>query len=125
MSNWPTPCDNEFERLAKDDPAQLIAWIRSGEMSPGLLTRAAEALGDAHHADTLAVLLDLVQHAAPVVREGALLGIGRRHSLGWRLGVRLVTDVARLRVEYISRNDTSPAVRQTAVDILEEIDRDA
>lgn len=85
---------------------------------------AAEHLGDSVHAETATVLTQLLQHEAPVVREGTLYGLGRRHSLGFRHGVDLIGDVIRLRIKYMADHDSSPAVRQTAVDLLETLSED-
>jgi hypothetical protein len=65
-----------FERLAQQDPNRLLRMLNSGDLEPALLTHAAETAGR-HLASELVVpvLLKLLQHTSPLVREGAIYGL--------------------------------------------------
>ena len=112
MSKWPVPCEAEFKRLAKHDPARLVAWIDANVLSIADLTFAAEWLGAADTPDAEDVLLGLTKHYEAVVREGAVLGIGRC------MVDDRDTDAMRARLHVMAREDSSPGVRATAEDML-------
>jgi HEAT repeat protein len=100
-----------FERLAQHDPA-LLAELCIGTLrtDPVLLSQAAEAMALGHGAELLVpVLLDLLRHERPFVREAALLGLSAflANSLQARDAVR-----------EFAQFDPSPGVRSTAADVL-------
>lgn len=100
MSDFPTPCRNEFERLSQEDPEFLIYWVTSGELASYDLTFAAEELGQVPA--SLQVLLDLMEHGSSIVREGALLGLQSLRSQ--------INDV----IEQHAETDASPGVQSVA-----------
>ena len=104
MSDYPTPCETAFQQLAEHDPDKLLQWIASDELRPEDLTFAAEACKKI--ADQTAVrnlLLPLLHHPSPVVREGALYGLFADRD-----------PATRLRVIEVARSDRSPGVRDAA-----------
>ena len=73
--------DHELERLSREDPTALLDLIESGTLEPTLLTFAAEYAGissDSTHVTR--VLLPLLDHEKPYVREGALYGLARHRT---------------------------------------------
>lgn len=69
--------ESDALRLAKDDPAELARIIASGTLRDTSLTFAAEHMGTATDAVLVArTLAPLLSHASPIVREGALIGLG-------------------------------------------------
>jgi hypothetical protein len=102
---FPNPCRAEFERLSQEDPAQLLAWVRSGELQPSDLTFAAEYLG--RNVDATSVLIDITKHESPIVREGALHGLYQ------------IMSTIDCKILYVSEADESPGVRYVAKDIAE------
>ncbi len=104
-------CEAEFERLAAEDPPRLIARLADPNLRPTLLTYAAEIAGrELPSAMVVAPLLALCRHAAPVVREGALLG------LAYHSGAEIEAEVRRMAAE-----DASRGVRDVARGLLEDI----
>lgn len=102
-----TPCRNNFERWAKEDPERLVRVLTDGSLPDTLLTFAAEIAGKALPSDVvLPALVELLHHASPVVREGALLGI--EHHM------KAVTMREYARLLAMAANDPSPGVRETA-----------
>jgi hypothetical protein len=97
---FPTPCENSFDTLAKEDPDKLICWVNSGLLEPADLTFAAETIGQLY--SSLPTLVKLLTHDSPVVREGAIIGL----------------DVLKYRIndlfEHHAENDSSPGVRHVA-----------
>lgn len=69
--------ENQFIRYAEEDPARLVELIRTNAIErPSLLTFAAEAAGRiANTALVVGVLLPLLGHVDPMVREGAVYGL--------------------------------------------------
>lgn len=100
MSKWSTPCREQFDRLEKEYPELLLDWVNSGELRPSQLTFAAENLGQIPEA--LPILLDLLNHESPLVREGAVIGLARLKDL--------IDD----KVEVLANSDISPGVRHVA-----------
>lgn len=97
--------------LARTDPARLVAWLDSEEMSPGKATFAAEILGKEAAAEVAApCLLRLTQHSSPLVREGAVYGLETHKAQG---------DV-RARLEEMAASDPSWGVRQSAAEALSD-----
>lgn len=75
MSKFPSiPCENAYVRLVDTSPDLLVEWAESGELiKPSDLTFCAEHLGKCQK--SLPVLLKLLKHESPVVREGAIYGL--------------------------------------------------
>ena len=69
--------EEKFIRFAEEDPSRLLGLLQSKAIArPALLTFAAEAAGRiANSALVVFTLLPLLQHADPVVREGAIYGL--------------------------------------------------
>ncbi len=102
------PSEALFARLATDDPARLVVMLTSGELSPGLLTYAAEIAGQQlPSAMVVPALLTLLRHEKAVVREGAIYGLSGHEDL------RIESEIHR-----IAMTDGSPAVRSVAVGAL-------
>ena len=69
--------ERDAQRLAQDDPAELARIIASGALRDTSLTFAAEHMGASVDAPLVArTLAPLLSHAVPVVREGAMIGLG-------------------------------------------------
>jgi HEAT repeat protein len=65
-----------FERWAVECPEKLLAAVLSNLTPPALLTYAAEIAGKALPSEQIVpALLGLLQHASPIVREGAVYGL--------------------------------------------------
>ncbi len=79
-------------------------------MSIAELTYAAEYLGAEPAAQAVPVLIDLLTHEAPLVREGAVYGLAKH----------LANRDARDALEFIATFDLSPGVREAADEALEE-----
>jgi hypothetical protein len=106
--------ERDLNDLAASDPDRLISLVSSGQLERIELTWAAEALG--HVADSARVvpmLLSLLKHDLPIVREGALYGLAQHHKYaGVRDAVRFHTDAS---------NEPSAAIREIAGDIMHYI----
>jgi hypothetical protein len=98
--DFPTPCENSFKALAKEDPDKLIRWARSGLLEPCDLTFAAEELGSIDY--SLPALVWLLSHDSAVVREGAIVGLAFLKSR--------IDDL----LFHLMHNDPSPGVRHVA-----------
>jgi hypothetical protein len=70
---WDSPCEAMFEYLAQTAPLELIR-LASG-LRPSQLTFAAEWLGRSGDPRARLVLLGLLRHVSPLVREGAIYGL--------------------------------------------------
>lgn len=92
--------------MSVSDPEGLIAALSNAELPPWELTFAAEAAG--HLPNARGALISLLDHPAPVVREGAIYGL-----------TRLLTNDPTLRgpLEKMT-NDRSGAVREAASEAL-------
>ncbi len=107
-SNPEAPSEALFERLAKEDPARLVRILKSN-LSPGHLTHAAEIAGRELPSDVVVpTLLELLLHASPLVREGAIYGLAVHRSTA--------VDAA---LKSLIERDASPGVRAAAESILE------
>ncbi len=109
--SFPSHCEDEFNYLAKVDPARLASLI-SAELKdrPELLTFAAEAAGQIPYTPVvMRVLGPLLSHLNSVVREGAILGLSTHLSESVQ---------ARQWVRQLARSDPSPSVRAAAEDAL-------
>lgn len=70
-------CEAEFEFLASNDPAKLVALLEEGNLPDSLLTFAAEYAGEIER-DVPGLkenLLRLLEHEKAGVREGAIYGL--------------------------------------------------
>ena len=104
-------CEEEFVYLAEQNPAELVRLMKSTLADrPNLLTFAAEAVGRiANAALVVAILLPLLSHADPVVREGAVYGLSPH--LGSSLD-------AREALRDMVKSDPSPGVVDAINDAL-------
>lgn len=66
------PSRKAFEEC---DLPRLREWINSGELAPGHLTFAAETYGKRAGSEAAELLLELLRHPSPMVREGAVYGV--------------------------------------------------
>ncbi|MCK6588581.1 MAG: HEAT repeat domain-containing protein [Polyangiaceae bacterium] len=107
---WSGPCEEMFEYLAEHDPYALIELIKGGTLRPGHLTYAAEAAGTITDRDLVVpVLVSLLAHSSPLVREGAVYGLAQHTDPSVSAALR---DVA--------ANDPVSGVREAAESVLEE-----
>jgi len=101
-------CEAMFIELASVAPSELSELVSEGRLPASRLTYAAEALGRAQDAAlVMRSLLPLLRHPAPIVREGAIIGLGRH-----------LTPVVRARLAEVAQQDPSAAVRRAALDEL-------
>lgn len=110
LSERPTPSENEFNRLATEEPRQLVRWIEDGTLLPSQLTYAAEALGECRDSSmAVTCLFKLLTHPSSLVREGAVYGLeGHLDHAG-----------VRGRLEEVVREDPRRGVRTAAAEALE------
>lgn len=105
---WDTLCEALFCYLASQFPDDLISLIESGELGPQDLTYALEQLGKLGTSDRIRDLLIAgMKNQYATVREGSLLGFLPHMRQG---------DLPLF--EYLICEDPSPAVRETAVEVL-------
>lgn len=105
----PHAWDAKMEALARTDPAALVEQMRG--FPDVRLSFAAEYLGMHAPSDIAApVLLPLLSHATPVVREGALQGL---------YGHRLRPDV-QAEVRRVAAADAIPELRDMAAGLIED-----
>lgn len=100
-------CERLFRELAVDSPGELIEIIKA-EISAVNLTFAAEALALSPTTLAAPVLLKLLEHEHPLVREGAVLGSETHLSDALLLA----------KVRQLAENDLSPGVRLTAFEVV-------
>lgn len=99
-----------FQRLADESPRDLLPLLADGALPPHLLTYAAEIAGCAlPGGEVVPPLLRLLDHASPVVREGAIYGLAD-HATRADVNSRLAD---------LARSDASPGVRAAAADMVE------
>ncbi len=104
------PCERSFETLAKLLPEALAVWLT--ELRDTDATFAAEALGKCEDSELVRrTLRPLLEHPSPIVREGALYGIGQHVDEG-------ITQIIRDMCEQ----DVSRGVRIAAADVLMDIE---
>jgi len=100
-------CEEILEYLALEHPNQLLRLM----LSPGIpisdLTFAAEIAGRISDSkEVMPILLGLLQHPDPVVREGAIYGLAHH------VDAAVIAELQRL-----VTTDLSPAVRTAAYDL--------
>ena len=108
--HWPEPSEAAFVAMGERDPRLLEAWALSGELRPGHLSRAARVLGAHGGTDAIPSLLRLLRHPSPLVREGAVHGLG---NIG--------TEEAIAQLREAAEADPSPGVRAAARLSVEEL----
>lgn len=97
--------DAHFEELAKTNPSKLMRLISDGSLPSHRLTYAAEILGrGVQSGEVTTILLGLLHHVHPSVREGAILGLD-----GQVFDERMVTALT-----VLEGTDPSPGVRTVA-----------
>jgi hypothetical protein len=103
------PSEALFERLAVDDPDRLLSLLEDAKLEPSMLTFAAEIAGRLLPSGSVTpVLLGLLEHPSPLVREGAIYGLAEHAG-----------DAIAERIQEIAKSDPSPGVRAAAADVLE------
>ena len=111
--DFPEPCRDAFDHLAETEPARLAAWMLAGHLGRAHMSHAAEALGRSTEglggAVVQLLLMLVVIHPSPLVREGAVLGLAYHRS----------PEVDRV-LRRIAANDASPGVRGAAADVLDD-----
>lgn len=118
MSDGPVPNIRRTEavlrEMARSEPNRLIDFVGCVS-TPGLLARAAEALGlVADSSVARPVLLRLLKHEDAVVQEGAIYGLAGH-----------MDDLVRAELSALATSDaTSPIIRSIALEALNETDDD-
>ncbi len=108
-ARWSDLSEAMFEFLAANYPSELLKLVSSNLLSPPAMTFAAEIAGRTSLGPAVrAALLPLLDHASPLVREGAIYGL-RRHA----------DAVVIRKLKAIAESDQSPAIRQAANDTLD------
>ena len=107
LARWGRPCEEAFAFLATSHPLELLRLVANGGLEVADLTFAAEIAGRIQDARVVSVLLPLLHHASPVVREGALYGLASHAD------ERVLADIRTL-----AAKDPSPGVRAAAEDVL-------
>jgi len=104
-------CIEKFEWLAVNQPVELARLVLTQLQSdPVLLSQAAEAMALSRHSSLVTrVLLPLLQHSRPFVRESALLGLAPFLASSLE---------ARDWVRTMAQTDASPGVREAAAEAL-------
>ncbi len=108
---WPSVYT--LQNTLDESPADLLDMIEQRSLGVSYLTYAAEMAGNIENMDTRrdAALLQLLEHYHPVVREGAVLGLYK--NLTPKIQKKLQTHL---------KTETSPGVRTTIEDALDEKD---
>jgi hypothetical protein len=123
LPNCLRPCRATFDRLAREAPELLIAWVQTGYgLGDAELSFACEAVGTVERqvSSAINVLIGYVGapngggHQSPVVREGAVLGLAA-HERGPLRGWTFAWPALRWAAEH----DPSPGVRAAASDAFE------
>jgi HEAT repeat protein len=107
---WTVPCEAMFEDMAYHSPNSLIELVRSGALSPGNLTLAAQWLGEIKTDQAKELLFELAENERPLVREGAIYG----------LSIYGGADALGVIKRHATEAEPSRGVRAAAGDILDE-----
>ena len=115
--SYPKPCEDNFKKLAKEDPTKLLNWIRTGDLSGAALTYALEALwrikGD--RSEVIKIAIEHTYHSESIVREGAVYAFD--YDTDWKhIQAEHIID----RLKDMSVSDISDGVRECAKEALEE-----
>lgn len=98
-----------FEQWATDSPERLIQAMCGGKLRPTLLTFAAEIAGNHLPSEQIVpALLGLLEHADPIVREGAIYGLAYHEGENISAALRKIVE-----------SDSSPGVREAATCALD------
>ena len=98
----------DYEVLAKRNPDALLELIERHVLEPPELTFAAEAAGGIEGGRCVAVLMQLLEHSSPVVREGAIYGLSNHLS-----------EAVSTKLRQLSQSDISAGVREAARETLD------
>lgn len=105
------------DSATEQDFYTLLDIINSNKLQDHRLTFAVEALGLVGYPHTdrhdiiKSTLLTLLDHINPIVREGAIYGISP-----------YINDEIKTKLQEIARTDSSTALREVALDAIEEFD---
>ena len=110
-----------FEKIAQTKPAYLLQLITQNRLAAHDLTFAAESAGKVPNEfvdASVRVLLVLLRHESPLVREGAIYGLSRQLARGgWVPCREWIID----QLEGLKERDTSPGVRAAAQEALSDV----
>jgi len=99
----------EIKMLANHYPAKLLTMISNHDLIDDDLALVLEVTGSVLGRNTIISYLDKhLTHPSPMVREGAIFGIG----------YHLTSEIEK-KLKYISNHDSDEGVREAAQDILE------
>jgi hypothetical protein len=108
----------KLAQLASERPQSLVALIETNALGPADLTFAAEIAGAMDDwPRVVPMLARLLQHASPVVREGAVYGLVRHADR-----VPAVRAIIRDAITGLLGTESSPGVRAAASDALDLLD---
>ncbi len=107
LARWGRPCEEAFAFLASSHPLELMRLVSGGGLEVADLTFAAEIAGRVRDPRVVSVLLPLLKHASPVVREGALYGLASHAD-----------DQVLRAIRTLAAKDPSAGVRAAAEDVL-------
>lgn len=114
LSKWEAPCEDACKFLQQKYPEQLLALISSDKLDNKVLSFAAELaneLGTAFSDGVRKVLIPLLSHSSPDVREGAVYGLTERHS----------NSVVRFKILEMSSKDDNEKIRNICSRIINNI----
>lgn len=106
---------DRIDAIALRDPAPLLDAIERDTLSRAHLSHAAETIGRVGTPGGLPVLRSLLRHESPMVREGALYGLGY-----WLGGDADPEALAQVRA--VAESDPVAMVRATAAEVIEELE---
>lgn len=107
------PSTTVFATLAKLRSVRLIAFVHDASLTSGMRARAIEALADAYPKEmAIDILLPILgSDAPPLMQEAVVLGLERYVDDG-----RVAAAIHAL----AANPDTSPGLRETARDVVED-----
>lgn len=104
--------EEQLERLAIDEPLRLLALLQEDGVHEADLSFAAEKAGVVETEDALNILLGLLNHVSPLVREGAIYGLATPENPTERVLQALKRTCSPL-------YEPSPGVRAAAAEALD------
>lgn len=109
--------ETQLKSLAQSNPKELARILTSPNANTRMLTFGAEILGEEVRDEeiVLPVLRQLLKHVNAIVREGAL--IGATAFFIDRIPPQDILD----KLKMMSSSDPSPAVKDTAKQLLEDL----